>query len=185
MEPRHLSERSLAPRRGATTTPDTQLKGFSLTHLSGPGCTGYGDLPILPLVGGLPAGVDPGSVYEPLTHATEVGTAGYYSLQSGATGSMITTELTATLHSSMARFTYPATSNANILIKLLGSQNGDKGSSATIIGTNEVQGSTTRAPASAASPIRPLSTSTSSSTNLSPPRKSSRTPRRPSIASSS
>ena len=124
---------------------DTSLKGFSLTHLSGPGCTGYGDLPILPLVGGLPSGTDPGSILEPLTHTTEVGTAGYYTLQSGSAsaGGLITTELTATLHSAMARFTYPATNNANILIKLLGSQNGDNGSSATIIGSNEVQGSTT------------------------------------------
>src|SRR6202041_1384263 len=55
----------------------------------------------------------------------------------------IKTELTETLHSAMARFTYPATNDANILIKLLGSQNGSVGSSGAIVGTNEVPGSTT------------------------------------------
>jgi predicted alpha-1,2-mannosidase len=119
---------------------DTQLVGFSLTHISGPGCGAYGDLPMLPMIGGLPTG-DPGSHLEPLTHTGEVGTAGYYKVQSGTTP--ITTELTATQHSAMARFTYPATPNANLLIKLLASENGSWGSSATIVGTNEVQGSTT------------------------------------------
>jgi predicted alpha-1,2-mannosidase len=119
---------------------DTQTTGFSLTHISGPGCGAFGDIPILPLTGGLPTG-DPGSHAEPLSHTGEVASAGYYSVQTGA--SPITTELTATLHSSMARFTYPATNAANLLIKLLGSQNGSVGSSATIVGTNEVSGSTT------------------------------------------
>ncbi len=57
---------------------------------------------------------------EPFTHTGEVGTAGYYTMQSG-NNDAITTELTATRRSAMARFTYPATTNANILIKLLGS----------------------------------------------------------------
>jgi predicted alpha-1,2-mannosidase len=119
---------------------DTQLLGFSLTHISGPGCGAFGDIPILPLTGGLPAG-DPGSHLEPLTHTGEVTNAGYYSVQSGSPA--IKTELTATLRSGMGRFTFPATTNANLLIKLLASQNGSVGSSATVVGTNEIQGSTT------------------------------------------
>jgi predicted alpha-1,2-mannosidase len=118
---------------------DTQISGFSLTHLDGPGCGAMGDLPILPMTGGLPTG-DPGAHTEPLSHTGEVATAGYYSVRSGSPS--ITTELTATLHGAMARFTFPATSNANLLIKLLGSQNGSVGSSATIVGKNEVKGST-------------------------------------------
>jgi predicted alpha-1,2-mannosidase len=119
---------------------DTQLSGFSLTHISGPGCGAYGDIPILPMIGGLPTG-DPSAHVEPLTHTGEVATAGYYKVTSGS--SPITTEITATQHSAMARFTYPGTTSANMLIKLLGSQNGSWGSSATVVGTNEVQGSTT------------------------------------------
>src|SRR5262249_2290984 len=39
---------------------DGSFRGFSLTHMSGPGCGGYGDIPILPITGGVPSG-DPGS----------------------------------------------------------------------------------------------------------------------------
>src|SRR5208283_6002709 len=31
----------------------TATRGFSLNHLSGPGCSVYGDVPILPILGGL------------------------------------------------------------------------------------------------------------------------------------
>jgi predicted alpha-1,2-mannosidase len=119
---------------------DTKLIGFSLTHISGPGCGAAGDIPILPMTGGLPSG-DPTTHVEPLSHTGEVATAGYYSVQTGSPA--ITTELTATLRSAMARFTYPATTNANILFELLNSENGSQGSSAAIVGTNEVTGSTT------------------------------------------
>jgi predicted alpha-1,2-mannosidase len=118
---------------------DSQIGGFSLTHISGPGCGAMGDIPILPMTGGLPSG-DPNTYTVPFSHTGEVATAGYYSVQSGSPA--ITTELTATLHSAMGRFTFPATNNANFLIKLLGSQNGSSGSSANIVGTNEVNGST-------------------------------------------
>ncbi len=119
---------------------DTNTIGFSLTHISGPGCGAFGDVPILPITGGLPGG-DPGTYTQPLSHTGEVASAGYYSVSTGAPA--ITTELTATKHSSMARFTYPAGQTASMLIKLLASQNGSSASSAAIVGTNEVTGSTT------------------------------------------
>jgi predicted alpha-1,2-mannosidase len=125
---------------GGYDATDKQLIGFSLTHISGPGCGAMGDIPILPMVGGLPSG-DPGAHLEPFTHTGEIGTAGYYSVQSGTAPSTITTELTATEHSAMARFTFPSTANANIDIKLLASENGATGSNAKIVGSNEVQGS--------------------------------------------
>ena len=34
---------------------DTAISGFSLTHLSGSGCAIYGDVPILPMTGAVPA----------------------------------------------------------------------------------------------------------------------------------
>ena len=43
-----------APNRsagGGYHNGDTSLSGLSLTHLSGPGCPAYGDVPILPTVG--------------------------------------------------------------------------------------------------------------------------------------
>ena len=34
---------------------DTKLYGYSLTHVSGPGCGAAGDVPILPITGALPS----------------------------------------------------------------------------------------------------------------------------------
>jgi predicted alpha-1,2-mannosidase len=128
------------PQGGGYQYTDTLFRGFALTHISGPGCLAFGDVPILPMTGGLPAG-NPAVHMEALSHEGESGTAGYYTVRTGSPA--IKTELTATLRSSMARFTYPATSNANILIKLLDSQAGSSTSTAQIVGTNEVRGSTT------------------------------------------
>ena len=128
------------PDGGGYDVSTTQLRGFSLTHLAGPGCPAMGDVPILPMTGPLPAG-DPGAHLEPYTHTGEVATAGSYAVTSGSPA--IRTELTATMRSGMGRFTFPATTQADLLIKLLDSQNGTSASSAQVIGTNEVMGSAT------------------------------------------
>jgi predicted alpha-1,2-mannosidase len=120
---------------------DTQLTGYSLTHISGPGCGAAGDVPILPMTGALPSG-DPNSITTSFTNSGEVAQAGYYSAQSN-TPAAITSEFTATPHSSMGRFTFPQTTSADLLIKLMDSQNGDFGDSAQIVGNNEITGTDT------------------------------------------
>jgi predicted alpha-1,2-mannosidase len=120
---------------------DSALTGYSLTHLSGPGCGAAGDIPILPLTGALPSG-DPGSYQTSFTNTGEVAQAGYYSAESNLPQT-ITSQFTATPHSAMGRFTFPKTTQADFLIKLLGSQNGDSASSAQIVGNDEIEGSTT------------------------------------------
>jgi predicted alpha-1,2-mannosidase len=120
---------------------DTKLWGYSLTHVSGPGCGAAGDVPMVPTTGALPTG-DPNQITTPFSHTGEVAQAGYYSAQSNAP-STITSEFTATPHSSMGRFTYPATNQADFVIKLMASQNGDYGDSAQVVGDNEVEGSDT------------------------------------------
>jgi predicted alpha-1,2-mannosidase len=129
------------PLGGGYSFNATQLRGFSLTHMAGPGCGAMGDLPILPMTGGLPGG-DPGTHTEPFTHTGEIAQPGYYSVMSGA-GSAIRSELTATTRSGMARFTFPSTTQADLLIKLRDSQNGTSASTVTVVGTNEVHGSAT------------------------------------------
>src|SRR5947207_2551017 len=99
------------------------------------------DIPILPMTGGLPSG-DPGAHMEPFTHTGEVAQAGSYARNSGS-GSAIKTDLTATTRSGMARWTFPATSQADLLLKLRDSQNGTSASTVTVVGTNEVRGSAT------------------------------------------
>ncbi len=120
---------------------DTQFRGYSLTHIAGPGCGAMGDIPILPMTGGLPSG-DPGVHLEPFSHSGEVAQPGYYSAASGA-GSTIKTELTATTRSGMGRFTFPSTTQADLLFKLRDSQNGTSGSSVNVVSNTEVSGSAT------------------------------------------
>ncbi len=129
------------PPGGGYDYSEWKLIGFSLTHVSGPGCNAFGDIPILPATGDLPASGDPSALVEPFSHQGEVAQAGYYSVQSGSPA--VKTELTVTLHSGMARFTFPSTAKADLLIKLLGSAAGSTDGSATIVGADEVRGSTT------------------------------------------
>ena len=127
---------------GGYSFTDTTLDGYSLTHVSGPGCGAAEDVPILPVTGALPSGTDPNDVTTPFSHTNETAQAGYYSAQSNGTNA-ITSEFTATTHSSMGRFTFPQGSDAGFDIKLQASQNGDQGDSAQIVGDDEVQGSVT------------------------------------------
>lgn len=120
---------------------DESLTGYSLTHVSGPGCGAAQDVPILPITGDLPSG-DPNDATTAFTNAGEVAQAGYYSAQSNLPDT-ITSQFTETPHSAMGRFTFPATTQAGFLVKLMDSQNGDSASSAQIVGTNEIKGSDT------------------------------------------
>jgi predicted alpha-1,2-mannosidase len=123
---------------GGYTYGDTSLSGYSLTHVSGPGCAAGGDVPILPMTGALPSG-NPNGAMTTFTNTGEVAQAGYYSAQSNLPNT-ITSEFTATPHTSMGRFTFPSTTSADFLVKLQDSQNGDFGDSAQIVGNNEITG---------------------------------------------
>ena len=127
---------------GGYSYTDTTLDGYSLTHISGPGCGAAGDVPILPVTGALPSG-NPNNVTTPLSHTGEVAQAGYYSAQSNGSTDPITSEFTATAHSSMGQFTFPQSSDAGFDIKLQSSQNGDSGDTAQIVGNDEISGSIT------------------------------------------
>jgi predicted alpha-1,2-mannosidase len=127
---------------GGYDISDNTLDGYSLTHLSGPGCGAAGDVPILPLTSALPSGTNPNNVTTPFSHTGEVAQAGYYKASSNGT-SAITSEFTATTHSSMGRFTFPATTTAGFDIKLQGSQTTDYSDTAQIVGNDEVSGSVT------------------------------------------
>jgi predicted alpha-1,2-mannosidase len=120
---------------------DTKLMGYSLTHLSGPGCGAGGDVPILPMTGALPSG-NPNNDMTSFTNTGEVAQAGYYSAQSNMPNT-ITSQFTATPHSAMGRFTFPKTTAADFLVQLQNSQNGDSADSAQIVGDDELVGSDT------------------------------------------
>jgi predicted alpha-1,2-mannosidase len=123
------------PPGGGYKYGDSAITGFSLTHLSGPGCGAQGDVPVLPTVGAVNA-----MATDSFSHSRESADAGDYqvSLDNG-----VTTQLTATARTGMARFTFPATTQANLLLKLDGSQQGDSATSFKVVSPTEVTGSVT------------------------------------------
>ncbi|HJQ44206.1 MAG TPA: GH92 family glycosyl hydrolase, partial [Jatrophihabitantaceae bacterium] len=121
---------------------DTKIEGYSLTHVSGPGCGAGEDIPMLPMTGALPSG-DPNDVTTAFSNVNEIAQAGYYAAQSNQPET-ITSAFTATPHSAMAQFTYPTGQQAGLLIKLQDSQNGEYApSTASVVNDHEVQGSET------------------------------------------
>ncbi|MEV0838850.1 lectin [Actinocatenispora sera] len=117
---------------------DSTLTGFSLTHISGPGCGALGDVPILPTVGGI--GAKPGSATDTYSHLNEKADAGYYTVTQGAG---VTTSLTARTRSGIGTFDFPRTSKANLLLKVAGSASTVDATSATVVSDHEVTGSVT------------------------------------------
>ncbi len=124
---------------GGYTYSNDLLDGYSLTHLSGPGCEAAGDVPILPMTGKLPNG-NPTDVRTPFSHHGEIVQAGYYAAYSNAP-STIYSQFTATPHSALGQFDFPRTTRADFLIKLAGSERGDHATSAKIVSSTQVQGS--------------------------------------------
>jgi predicted alpha-1,2-mannosidase len=128
----------IRPDGGGYEYNSPSITGYSLTHLSGPGCQAEGDVPILPTVGAI--GKHPGDRTEPLNHRNETATAGYYQLQAGG----VDTELTATTRSGMATFTFPAaTPTGNLLFKLSDSETAVTASQFNVVNDQEVDGSVT------------------------------------------
>ncbi|MBE7189218.1 MAG: glycoside hydrolase family 92 protein, partial [Jatrophihabitans endophyticus] len=125
------------PKGGGYWYHDDAVTGFSLDHLSGPGCAAAGDVPVLPTSGAVHG--SPGAATLPLDHADESATAGEYHLAGGG----ITTDLTATTRSGMARFSFPAHAPANLLFKLSGSARLASGLRFHVVGPREVEGQVT------------------------------------------
>ena len=122
------------------------IKGFSLTHLSGTGCTGAsGDIPIMPVTKPVelsPAADDSFAMYASLfDHHDEQAAPGWYkvALTNGATA-----ELSATLRTGSARFTWPKGKPANLLFRTSDSEIGSSDASVSVNpAKREVTGSVT------------------------------------------
>ncbi|MFE2822952.1 lectin [Streptomyces sp. NPDC059271] len=123
------------PPGGGYEYNDSSITGFSLTHIAGPGCGAAGDIPVLPTVGAVNTGAT-----DAFSHANETASAGSYKV---ALNNQVTTELTTTTRSGMARFTFPASSQANLIFKLTGSQNGATSTQFTKVSSTEVSGQVT------------------------------------------
>jgi predicted alpha-1,2-mannosidase len=126
------------PDGGGYAYTADQITGYSLTHLSGPGCGAYGDVPILPTVGDI--GASPGAATESFSHASESAQAGYYA---DTLGDGVTVRLTDTSRAGIGSFTFPATTQANLLLKLDDSQSYVDATQYQVIGDDEIAGSVT------------------------------------------
>ncbi|MET0424843.1 MAG: GH92 family glycosyl hydrolase [Actinoplanes sp.] len=114
------------PAPGGYQYTATKIRGFSLTHLSGVGCSGAnGDIPIMPQVGeitGSPTADATDAVYaSTFSHADEAARPGYYAVKlAGGAGA----ELTATPRTGLGRFTFPADKPAGLLFRTSLSETG-------------------------------------------------------------
>ncbi len=118
---------------------DGKISGLSLTHLSGPGCSIFGDIPILPTVGPLPQ--NPDGLAEPFSHSEEQSAPGRYEVALGSPA--VVAQLAVTTRSGIGAFTFPASAAANLLFKVSDSANGIGDSSVQAVGDDEVVGSAT------------------------------------------
>jgi len=101
---------------------DDVVYGFSHTHLSGTGCSDYGDILVMATTGEpvlvQGTGEEAGSGYESrFTHDTERAEPGYYAVRLEDYG--VKAEMTVTARAGMHRYTFPAGAGANIVVDLL------------------------------------------------------------------
>ena len=112
------TERGFGPEdRGSYVHRDNAIRGFSLTHLSGPGCPIFGDVPLMPIKGRVeksPA-TSPGDYVTKFSHDKESASPGFYevALESG-----VKVRLTATTRTGFAVFDFPAGSPATLLVNV-------------------------------------------------------------------
>ncbi|MFI2206615.1 GH92 family glycosyl hydrolase [Streptomyces sp. NPDC020192] len=114
---------------------DKKISGFSLTHVSGPGCPVAGDLPILPVTGALSG--DLGSASVGFGHDDERAGIGYYKVTDAAG---VKTELTDTTRAGLGSFTFPAGRQANLLFKLSGGATQVDGTRVQVVNDKEIRG---------------------------------------------
>lgn len=125
------------PAGGGYYYGDSRISGFSLTHVSGPGCEIGGAIPILPVAGALPASLSAAS--EPFAHSSEIAHPGYYAVTAGG----IRTQLAVTERSGVAQLTYPAKSEAQLLVKVADIDGGSSAATFRESGDREITGSVT------------------------------------------
>jgi len=122
-----------APSSGGYDYRDHHITGFSLTHLSGAGCAVYGDFPFQPTTEPLTGSPTPvagqglAGIFAPgFSHRAESGSPGSYSVELNPRhGGAIGVDLTATTRTGFARFTFPASPHASVLVDAGGSAQPD------------------------------------------------------------
>jgi len=89
---------------------DTQITGFSVTHLNGAGCNAMRDFPVYPISGAWDPSDD---AVDGFSHAQETASPGFYEV---TLGSGIKVDITATQRTGLARFTFPHAVPGTLLV---------------------------------------------------------------------
>ena len=113
---------------------DSLIYGFSHTHLSGTGCSDYGDVLLMPTVG-MPKfnSAEYASAY---SKSSEKATVGYYSVK---LDNKVKVELAATKRSALQKYTFPKSGGSNVILDLNHRDSLVKGT-ITISGSDEISG---------------------------------------------
>jgi predicted alpha-1,2-mannosidase len=139
---------AVAPFGMVQLSPDTEdhgfgyhsiqkwLKGFSMTHMSGPGCANEGDVFFTATTG--PVVTQTTDFQTPYSHKFESAQPGYYRIR--MLQWEIDAELTATERTGVARFTFPANKPANILLPLSHTLNQVEATEVRVVGNNRIEG---------------------------------------------
>ena len=139
----------------ATTTPegddpvnyigysyqDPMIRGFALNHFSGAGIHIGGELPIMPTTGAVPSTEDPTQWASTYSHATETAQPGYYAVTLDHYN--VRAEMTATSRVAFERYTFPSTTQANLLFDIARNNDGLQTSTMTVSDDRTVTGSVT------------------------------------------
>jgi predicted alpha-1,2-mannosidase len=118
-------------QHGGYSYGDNRIRGFSLTHLSGAGCGDFGNIPFLPTLG---TSLVP---YYTFRHANEAAAPGSYAV---TFDNGLRTELAVTQRAGVARFSYPGTQTASLLVDVAKAFNNALGS--FTVGPNSITGYT-------------------------------------------
>lgn len=139
----------ISPDTGHNTGYDygqSAVRGFSLTHLSGVGCSIAGMVPILPTTGDISSTNNQSYAQQIVTQdgtKLESAAPGYYSVRLASSAGAITAELSATTHTGVQRYTFPQTDKANVLINPGQALTSVPASAVTIVDDHTVRTSTT------------------------------------------
>ena len=114
---------------------DKLIYGFSHTHLSGTGCSDYGDILLVPTVG--KPQFSNKKYSSPFKKESEKASAGYYSVFLDKP--KVKVELTATTRTGLHKYTFPKSSSSNIILDLTHRDFAKQGE-INITGNNEISG---------------------------------------------
>ncbi|MCX6197986.1 MAG: GH92 family glycosyl hydrolase [Bacteroidetes bacterium] len=114
---------------------DKLIYGFSHTHLSGTGCSDYGDILLTPTVG--KPQFSNKKYSSPFKKESEKASAGYYSVFLDKP--KVKVELTATTRTGLHKYTFPKSTSSNIILDLTHRDFAKQGE-INITGNNEISG---------------------------------------------